>query len=155
SGLLGLGQALRAEGGIVDADLLLSHTHLDHICGLPFFAPAFGAGTRLTMHAGHLAPLKLEAALSASLGHPLMPDMLPLMRAELIFRDFTAGDGFELRPGLRVMTAPLCHPGGTTAYRIEWAGRSIAYVTDHEHGPRGPDATLASLVRGVEVLIYD
>jgi phosphoribosyl 1,2-cyclic phosphodiesterase len=141
--------------GPVDADVLLSHTHMDHICGLPFFTPAFVPGTRLRLHAGHLKTMTLETAVGASLGHPMMPDLMPLMRDQLAFRDFAAGDGFALQAGLRVTTAPLCHPGGATAYRIAWRGRSVAYVTDHEHGLKATDAALLALVRNAEVMICD
>ena len=153
SGLRGLGQALTADGGTVQADLLLSHTHLDHIGGLPFFGPGFSAGTRLRIRAGYLSASALEAAVAASLSSPLMPDLMPLLGGQLSFHDF---DGVvDLHPGLHVTTAPLNYPGGASAYRIDWAGRGVAYVTDHEHGPGGPDAALLALVRGADVMIYD
>ncbi len=56
SGLRPLGKALIAHGRPVDLDLFYTHTHLDHIVGLPFFAPAYSAGTRIRFWAGHLKP---------------------------------------------------------------------------------------------------
>ena len=44
TGLRELGAALTASGVAVDADILLSHTHLDHISGLPFFAAMYDPG---------------------------------------------------------------------------------------------------------------
>lgn len=52
-------------------------------------------------------------------------------------------------------TAALNHPGGATAYRVEWAGKSLAYTTDTEHCAEGPDPAVLTLVAGADVMIYD
>ena len=76
SGLRGLGIALAASGVPVQADVLLSHTHLDHICGLPFFAPMYHCDARIRLWGGHLAPpAGIAEALRLSWRAPLMPDM--------------------------------------------------------------------------------
>src|SRR5579875_3762805 len=54
TGLVPLGESLAETGATITADVLYSHTHLDHVLGLPFFAPARQAGTTLTLWAGHL-----------------------------------------------------------------------------------------------------
>jgi phosphoribosyl 1,2-cyclic phosphodiesterase len=52
SGLHGLGQALMATGKpIVNAHILISHTHWDHIQGIPFFAPFFVSGNKWQIYA--------------------------------------------------------------------------------------------------------
>ena len=56
TGLRELGRDLLKKGGKVDADLFYSHTHFDHICGLPFVAPCFIPGHKIRMWAGHLLP---------------------------------------------------------------------------------------------------
>jgi phosphoribosyl 1,2-cyclic phosphodiesterase len=156
TGLRGLGKALAASGKAVTAELLLSHTHLDHILGLPFFAPVFAPETRLRLWAGHLADRGgLEAALDRSLGEPLMPDLRPHFRARLRFEDFRAGALLEPHPGLKILTAALNHPGGCTGYRVEWAGRSLAYATDTEHRPGTLDPAVLRLAQGADLLVYD
>lgn len=155
TGLRPLGDALMASGTVVDADLLLSHVHLDHIIGLGFFAPLYEAGTRLRLHAGNLSQQALHQALSTSLSAPLMPDLLGVARAGLTIRAFHAGAAFALHPGLDVTTAALNHPGGVIGYRIMWGGKSVVYVTDTEHTPNTPDPHVALLAKGADLLIYD
>jgi len=52
-------------------------------------------------------------------------------------------------------TAPLNHPGGATGYRVDYGGRSVAYITDIEIGVGPLDPALLSLVKGVSLLILD
>ena len=52
SGLRPLGHMLmKQRNGILSADILLSHTHWDHIQGLPFFAPFFAPGNEWDIYA--------------------------------------------------------------------------------------------------------
>ena len=77
------------------------------------------------------------------------------MNAEMTFDDFAAGDTLMLGPDIRVRTLPLNHPDGATGYRIDHAGRSVAYITDTEHRPDGPDQNVLALMDGVDLAIYD
>ncbi len=156
TGLRGLGQHLAALPDPTDADLLISHTHLDHICGLPFFPPHFDSSCRLRIWGGHLPPGDaLRQAMAASWTPPLMPDLRPAFRAAVTYETFTAGHTLTPHPGLTVRTAPLCHPGGATGYRIDWAGRSVGYITDTEHPAEGVDTNVLRLVAGADLLLYD
>jgi phosphoribosyl 1,2-cyclic phosphodiesterase len=156
SGLRELGGALAASGQPVDADMLLSHTHLDHICGLPFFAAMFDPEARIRFWGGHLAsPGGITKALLRSWQAPLMPDMDAEFRARTEFHNFSAGDNLQLRPRLGVGTVALRHPGNAIGYRIEWHGASVCYITDTEHPADGLDSNLLRFVAGTDVMIYD
>jgi len=156
TGLRGLGGSLAAAKKPVDAEILLSHTHFDHICGIAFFAPCFSPANHLRFWAGHLPPgHHIHDVLSTSLSEPFLPNLMDVISAHLDFVDFESGEPFSPRDGITVKTAPLNHPGGATGYRLEWAGRAMAYITDTEHRPDALDANVLSLVEGVDVMIYD
>jgi phosphoribosyl 1,2-cyclic phosphodiesterase len=156
TGLRGLGGALAATKKPIEAEVLLSHTHFDHICGIAFFAPCFSPANHLRFWAGHLPPgHRIHDVLAASLSEPYLPNLLDVISAKLEFVDFTSGEEFSPRDGIRLKTAPLNHPGGATGYRLEWEGRTMAYITDTEHRPDALDANVLSLVDGVDVMIYD
>jgi phosphoribosyl 1,2-cyclic phosphodiesterase len=155
TGIRPLGQQLRREGAL-DADILFSHTHWDHVNGFPFFAPAFEPDNAFRVFAGHLAEEGgIREAIAGHMHEPMFPVPLDVMRARLSFTDFAAGETLDLGRGLQVRTAPLNHPNGATAYRIDHGGRSVCYVTDTEHVPGRPDERIVGLVAGADLVIYD
>lgn len=155
SGLRPLGQSLARRGEALNLDLLLTHCHLDHLIGLPFFAPAFHAEAELRLRAGHLSPHEqLARVVSQLMIPPLLPITPDKFKAAISYHDFMAGDRFTLDE-IEVSTAALRHPGGATGYRLAYGGRAICYVTDNEHPPDGPDPALVQLARDVDLLIYD
>lgn len=157
SGLRPLGRALLATGRPVDVDLFYSHTHLDHIVGLPFFGPAHLAGNRIRFWAGHLKPVgsDIKSVLQQMMSPPLFPIPIEILAAKLDFRDFTAGDTLSPHAGVKLVTAPLNHPDGACGYRVEFAGKSVAYITDTEHHAGSSDPNVLKLMQGADVAIYD
>ncbi len=156
TGIRGLGKDLLRRN-VTQATLLLTHTHWDHINGFPFFAPAFLPDFKLRILAGHLAgkPGGIRAVLANQMENPTFPVPLSAMIGELSFEDFQAGEAFELAPGVMLRSAPLRHPNGATAYRIEHAGVAVCYVTDTEHSPGQPDGNVLDLIKGADLVIYD
>jgi phosphoribosyl 1,2-cyclic phosphodiesterase len=155
TGLRGLGDSL-VKDGRVKSNLLLTHTHFDHINGLPFFAPLFNAQNRLKLWAGHLLPeLTLHEALGKFMAAPLFPVPLQIFAANVSFHDFTAGENIEPHPDIKIRTAPLNHPNKATGYRLEYAGRAVCYITDTEHTRDRPDESILSLIDRADMMIYD
>lgn len=138
-----------------NASLFFSHFHHDHIVGFPFFGPIFMAGFQLTIHAARRpGAASVHAVLNAALSSPYLPDLMPIVEPQCVFRDFVVGDNLQVDSAVRVRTHDLCHPGGATAYRVESGSRSMAYITDHETATAENDA-LRGFVEGCDVLIFD
>jgi phosphoribosyl 1,2-cyclic phosphodiesterase len=155
TGIRALGSRLLGEAPL-DADLLFTHTHFDHVCGLPFFKPFFQPQNKFRLWAGHLeGGLTLQRVLREFMMAPLFPVPPEVFKAEVEYRDFRAGDTLELAAGVRVRSARLNHPDGATGYRIEYGGKSLCYVTDTEHVPGAPDRNVLSLIEGADAVIYD
>jgi phosphoribosyl 1,2-cyclic phosphodiesterase len=156
TGLRPLGDALLAANVTVDADLFLTHCHLDHVSGLPFFTPLFEKGHRLRIWAGNLLPkFNLEQALRTMMAPPLFPIEVESFKAKIEYHDFRAGETIKRGDGVTLRTAMLNHPDGSIGYRVEYAGRVLAYITDTELPAGKIDAGLLRLAQDADLLIFD
>ncbi len=155
TGMRRLGEHLMADAPL-DTHIYFTHSHFDHICGLPFFAPLFVPENRIQMAAGHLLPeYTLEKVLCEMMIAPLFPIPPDVFQADITYSDFNVGQTLEPCPGLAVRTGPLNHPNRATGYRVEFDGKSICYITDTEHPENGRDEAIVDLIRGADLVIYD
>jgi phosphoribosyl 1,2-cyclic phosphodiesterase len=157
TGLRYLGNALAGNASHpLDADLFLTHTHFDHVAGLPFFRPFFDPKNRWRLWAGHLAEgMTLRRVLGEFMMSPLFPVPPQVFRARMEYREFRAGDTLHPGEGVTLRTTALNHPDGATGYRVEYAGRSLCYLTDTEHVPGAPDRNVLEIIAGADLVIYD
>ncbi|MEJ8572428.1 MBL fold metallo-hydrolase [Microbaculum marinum] len=154
SGARALGRRLTSSAA-ADIDILFSHFHLDHICGLPFFAPAYNPAATLRLWAGHLeGEQDPKDVLCRVMSPPIFPvafDHLAACRC----LTFAPPKTLHLGGGIDVETLALNHPNGAVGYRFRSGGRTLVTVTDHEHGNAAIDAAVEDFVRGADVMIYD
>ena len=111
------------------AHILISHTHWDHIQGLPFFAPLYQAGNKLKIYARARDDLQLRTVLAGQTDAPFFPVGIEQVRADLDFAELPDGHRFNVAE-IKVSTARLNHPYIATAYALESGGRKMAYVSD-------------------------
>jgi ribonuclease Z len=123
-------------------DVLLTHAHLDHVCGLTF--------PLVPVLTGELAELRVHGAaatLAAVREHLFAPALFPL-DPPFAWNDLP--DGKLKLGGCTVSWTPLQHPGGALGYRLDWADKSLAYITDTT-----APGDYGSFIRGVDLLIHE
>ena len=126
-----LGASLLANASKpVAANILLSHTHWDHIQGFPFFAPLFIPGNEITVSGPQGAKGSLPEVLSGQMEFTYFPVELEQLGAKITYRDLN--EGTHEIDGVRVTAQFLNHPAIALGYRIEADGGSLLYLCDHE-----------------------
>jgi phosphoribosyl 1,2-cyclic phosphodiesterase len=162
TGIRPLGQNLTENKGSLQIDLLLSHTHWDHIQGLPFFAPFFWPQNQVSIWGARQGDVDLEVILRQQMNPVVFPVPLDKLAADLKVKHVTPGS-FEI-DGFSVQAMRLRHPGTTLAYRLtpRDGGSSMAYVTDNELGSGGDygvgpkwRSDFVRFLTGVDLLVHD
>lgn len=162
TGMRELGLGLTGNGrGTVVADLLLSHTHWDHIQGLPHFAPFFAAGNTIRIWGARQGGTDLEDIIREQMKPVVFPVPLDQVAASLSVEHVAPGE-FTIED-FRVRAMRVRHPGTTLAYVLTptGGGKTLAYVSDNELSggtyevdPDWRDA-FVDFLGGVDVLIHD
>jgi phosphoribosyl 1,2-cyclic phosphodiesterase len=163
SGIRPLGRdLLRSGNGGINADILLSHTHWDHIQGLPFFQPLNVKGNSVRIYGSAQEGVGLESILDRQMDPMVFPIPLRALAAELTVTEIEGG-AFEI-DGFTVEAFRLRHPGTTLGYKLVpvRGGPTMAYLTDNELGSGGNytvsenwRSELVQFLGGVDTLIHD
>lgn len=161
--LFDLGTGLRYFGQTCRKDrpfrgtCLVSHLHWDHIQGLPFFKPFLLEGSHMTVYAPEQEGDRSAAQVFAdTIQPPLFPIHLSMFPGLVDFRE--VGDAGFAFGEATVISRLIPHVGNTLGYRVEWNGRSVAYLSDHQMPQDGTfSATpgVYDLCRDVDLLIHD
>lgn len=154
TGIRMLGQKLLRSMPL-EVHLFYSHVHWDHIQGFPFFAPVFVKGNTIHMYGEANSRGTVESAMAGQMEFPNFPVKLNQLASTLVFHDLHTGDVVTLAEGLTVTAQAGTHPGGVLAYRVDYEGKSVVYVTDTEHEPDRIDERIVGLAKGADVFIYD
>jgi ribonuclease BN (tRNA processing enzyme) len=156
SGIRRLGSALRqTQQGNVQATILLSHTHWDHIQGLPFFEPLLGRRNRFKIYGMRRLNISLEETIARQFLEPYLPFAYRSLAAGLQVIEKHAGDPFKIGSGTHVSTAEMKHPGGCLGFRIDDGESVLAYCSDTAHHGDRLVAEVVELARGADLLIHD
>ncbi len=175
TGIRELGEQLVAEGKPVNAYLLITHPHWDHIQGFPFFKPIFSPGHTITIVGAESEKVSLERMMTDQMNKVYFPIQLSELQAKLNFQR-VGEEEFKVFSA-SVQTLYVNHPSFALGYRLSHNGRTIVYISDNEpFDPKNkamqknldtfvlerflsmdgdPNSRVFDFVRGADVLIHD
>ena len=158
TGIRNLGLSLPPD--LKRVNILLTHLHMDHIQGLPFFLPLRRQGVEIHIWGPASTTLNLNARLQKYLSPPLFPVNVRELSSDLHFHEL---QGHVIEIGEFAITAQLIiHPNPTIGYRIQCDHAAVTYLPDHEPAlgshtfPREKEWTSGyKLAEGSDMLIHD
>ena len=149
-----LGQHLAEEfkGRSLELNLLLTHTHWDHIQGFPFFAPAYIANNQVRIIGYEGYRKGLESTLAVQMESSFFPIGLRQLPSNISFLEQREME-FHIGP-VRVRSIFANHPGICVGYRLDTSSGSVAFLPDHESYARMRLHPRAGGAKGQETLDY-
>jgi phosphoribosyl 1,2-cyclic phosphodiesterase len=172
TGIFPLSQVLLAELPVT-ANVLITHSHWDHIQGLPLFIPNFIPGNTLRLHGGFdpVSGKGIEQVMQVQLQYSFFPVREVEMKAKIEYVTLMPNETVQVGSA-RVTPCLLNHPVIDFGYRVECDGKSVFFTGDHEPpyniyepGEEGYDEyqvfvdekaqSIVEAMRGVDVLIAD
>ncbi len=155
TGLRKLGQSLLEEfkTGPLNLTLLLSHTHWDHIQGLPFFAPIYESSCRLRIFGCEGARKSLVEALTGQMESTYFPVPFSQLPSNIEIEELQ-NVSFDIG-GTLVHVLRANHPGVTVGYRLFSPDGIICFFPDVEPRSGGHNREMIDFVRDADLLILD
>ena len=155
TGLRALGRSLLEEfkGRPLNLTMLLTHTHWDHIQGLPFFGPIYDSRCRLRILGCEGARKGLVNALTGQMESTYFPVPFNKLPSNIEIEELK-NFNFNIGPVcVRAMRAN--HPGLCVGYRLFSPDSLIAFFPDAEPRTGGKDPEMIEFLHDVDLLILD
>lgn len=131
TGIINFGNHMLRQKDIRDLLIILTHYHWDHICGLPFFVPAFVPDWNISIFGPGQKAADIEEYVSAQMKAPFFPVGTETWLAKVRYVTPPPDHRFAHGP-IQIAYDNVHHPGSTYGYRIRANGKNILYVSDNE-----------------------
>ena len=160
SGARRLGQELAEAGDPVDATILFTHFHWDHIQGFPFFQPLYESQNALRVVGPQQGSVDVQSLFAGQMAPIYFPVPFERISASCEFQHLSEGPAMHFGD-VEVRAMRVCHPSHTVGYRLDWEGHAMAYIPDNELLGEGDDMApnwreeLIEFLSGVDLLIHD
>ena len=154
TGIKNLGQYIVSNPDLPSKiNIFLSHYHLDHIIGLPMFAPLFSDKYQINLY-GKKEDIELKEIINKMLNPIFWPVSINDFKAELNFHTIDNSE-IKLSESITIKTQIHHHPHGALSYKILSNDKIISYVTDCEYITGNPSEKLIQFSNNSDLLIHD
>jgi len=176
TGIANFGDELMESNKSIKAYVLLTHTHWDHIQGLPFFHPANEEGNEFTIVGSNHNGIALETIISDQMRAMYFPLQFNELKADIRFKMIEEGT-FKIGD-TTIESQYVNHPGYTLGFRITHGDKSFVYISDNEPFNRelsdshlnkveqpvidlfkqvegNPNSRIATFAQDADILIHD
>lgn len=131
TGLIAFGNEMMKQKDVRKLLIILTHYHWDHICGLPFFVPAFVPDWDISIFGPCHSSKDIEEYVSAQMRAPYFPVGTETWLAHINYPSPNDDHTMDYGP-IAISYQNVHHPGTTYGYRIKAGNKTIIYISDNE-----------------------
>lgn len=157
TGIRNLGRELMANNNQHQINMVLTHSHWDHIQGFPFFDPANNSDVNINILGCPGTYFKLRKILTDQMEFKYFPVPFDALKSHISFREIS--NGVHPVGNAELSYIELNHPGTTYGFKLVEESTSLAFLTDNELKPPPPIKTpwqkFVQFCSGLDVLIHD
>ncbi len=156
TGIRRLGNSLREEKRFT-YHFIMTHGHLDHLIGFPFFSPLYEKQTKIYMYSSAFPGTSLEKMIAELIYPPIFPVRYPEIKAQLFYQNHPPFQ-FDI-DHIKISSIPLNHPGQTRGYKFMEDDKTFVFLTDNElravYGNGLPFEEYVKFSKGADLLFHD
>jgi phosphoribosyl 1,2-cyclic phosphodiesterase len=131
TGIRELGNRLCNENFNDDINILISHTHWDHIQGLLFFKPFYSKDFTINIHAYNSNGMNVDHIFDTLMSPPYFPATKEVIKTKTFFKELEGEKTYSF-DDFKIETIKVHHSKGTLAFKFIENGRQLVYMTDNE-----------------------
>jgi ribonuclease BN (tRNA processing enzyme) len=158
TGIIGIGTDLKKNRpDLKKIDIFLTHFHMDHIQGIPFFEPVFDPEFQINIYCNENPEVRLEDTIYGLFNQPLSPIGNEGIKAQIKFKilDMNHKETITIGNTIAIDYIKETHPvAGVLIYRLSIGDKRIVYATDVE-SPDGFSENTIGFMKGADILIHD
>ena len=130
TGIIPFGNTIAGQTDNKELLIVLTHYHWDHICGLPFFVPAFIPDWKINFFGPGQSVQEIKQNLDSQMQAPYFPVGTETWMANINYLD---PKQTNIKHGpIDISYYSVHHPGITYGYKMKVADKTIIYVSDNE-----------------------
>lgn len=158
TGIVNAGEYIQKKENIRTINIFLTHLHVDHIMGLPFFNPLYNNQMRINIYCFKYPGFKYEDKIYSLFNQPLSPISQKGILADLRF--YTFGKGVKtpviINDNTRVnYLKDELHPkSGVLIYSVDFYDKKLVFATDIE-SENGFTGKYSDFIQNADILIHD
>jgi phosphoribosyl 1,2-cyclic phosphodiesterase len=131
TGIRELGNKLCNENFHDDINILISHTHWDHIQGLLFFKPFYSKDFTINIHAYNSNGMNVDHIFDTLMSPPYFPATKEVIKTKTFFMELEGEQTYSF-DNFKMETIKVHHSKGTLAFKFTENGKQLVYMTDNE-----------------------
>ncbi len=164
TGIHALGNKIIKNNSPREINILITHSHWDHIQGLPFFKPMYSKNFKINIYVSPNNSFNPEDIINRQFTSQFFPVDKDVLQAEIEIIKLNESMNFQIND-FQIETVPVHHSKNTLGFKIQNDNKKLAYLTDNEifyegELPRLNDIEeknkdLINFTKGVDLLVHD